>query len=64
MFVAQEVVPVEVTNKHFVDYSLKVFADDTEEANGPILRQMRAHRILGKRTYTPYLQYACKRFRL
>lgn len=37
MFVAEEIVPVEVLDK-FLVYNLKEFAYDTEEVDGPILR--------------------------
>lgn len=39
MFVAQDVISVEVINNLLVDYSLKAFSDDTKEADGPIMRK-------------------------
>lgn len=53
MFVAQDVISVEVINNLLVDYSLKVFSDDTKEADGPIMRKNWALTgILENRAYT------------
>lgn len=49
LFVAQEVVTIEVINKLLINYSLKEFVDETNEADGPIPRLAR---ILGNRAST------------